>query len=253
MALKCKNCGGDCKPTSNGEYECTCCGASFGKDDLMPKQKKAAETNDNGGIDVFDKNINGILEIRCAGQKGSWSGSGYIVSNNGYAITNAHVAADDVDGKPCKQMVVKVCNQAIPATVIALADDKAGHGNGVDLALIKMAQMPRDAVALEFEDFNNVRNGEKVYVIGNSLGYGTCITSGIVSDRLRNVNGNMLLMTDCAVNPGNSGGPMFNEKGLIIGTIVSGIDGAEGMNFAIPENIVQDFLLAVKNKFNIRF
>ena len=52
----------------------------------------------------------------------------------------------------------------------------------------------------------------------------------------------MLLMTDCAVNGGNSGGPMFDEKGLIIGTIVSGITGAEGMNFAIPANTVIDFV-----------
>ena len=73
---------------------------------------------------------------------------------------------------------------------------------GVDLALLKLSKMPFRAKVLEFEDFSNVRIGEPVFVIGNSLGYGTCITSGIVSDKERNVNGKMLLMTDCAVNGG---------------------------------------------------
>jgi S1-C subfamily serine protease len=68
------------------------------------------------------------------------------------------------------------------------------------------------------------------------------MTSGIVSDKLRNVNGKNLLMTDCAVNGGNSGGPMFNSSGKVIAVIVSGITGAEGMNFAIPSDKVLNFI-----------
>ena len=56
------------------------------------------------------------------------------------------------------------------------------------------------------------------------------------------VEGNKLLMTDCAVNSGNSGGPIFNESGRVIGAIVSGMSGAEGMNFAIPADAVINFM-----------
>ena len=263
MAVKCIQCGGPCTEIGNGEYECQFCGSTFSKEELAPvpvKQPAPAPiaNNNDSGANVFEKNINGILEIACAGKKGSWSGSGYIISCNGYAITNAHVAADDVDGQPCQKIVVRVCGQTIPASVVALADDKAGHGSGIDLAIIKLAHLPAGVTPLAFESLSNIRNGEPVFVIGNSLGEGTCITSGIVSDKARNVNGKTFIMTDCAVNGGNSGGPIFDRKGLIIGTITlqgRAHDGgdAEGMNYAIPANVVQMFVEQVQRRFNIRF
>lgn len=246
--VKCIYCGAPCNETGSGKYECPFCGATFDAEQLTPKSvKNTTPVKGEGGADVFEKNINGILEISCLSRSGSWSGSGYIVSPSGYAITNAHVAADDVDGKPCSKMMVTVCGKNIPATVVSLADDKAGNGNGDDLALIKLAQMPAGAIALTFEDSTKIRNGEPVYVIGNSLGRGTCITSGIVSDKSRVIRNKPYIMTDCAVNGGNSGGPIFDEKGYVIGTINMqgrGYDGAdaEGMNYAIPANIVLDFL-----------
>ena len=113
---------------------------------------------------------------------------------------------------------------------------------GVDLAVIKLSRVPAGAKVVQFENCDNVRIGESVFVIGNSFGHGTCITAGTVSDRLRNVNGKMLMMTDCAINGGNSGGPIFNEKGLVIAAVVSGITSAEGMNFAIPSSTILRFL-----------
>lgn len=247
MGYTCKKCGGPCSDVGGGRFECQFCGSTFERSDFGGGSGGSAPaTKASSGADVFEQNINGILEISCIGKDGAWSGSGYIVSRAGFAITNAHVAAND-DGTPCTRITVKVCNQKIPATVVALADDRAGSGSGVDLAIIRLSQMPYNAKALTLENSDNIRNGEAVYVIGNSLGHGTCITSGIVSDKLRNVNGKMLIMTDCAVNGGNSGGPIFNQKGLVIGTIVSqgrthnGSD-AEGMNYAIPANTVSAFL-----------
>lgn len=259
MAVKCIHCGGPCDEIGNEEYECQFCGSTFSKAELAPAAVKQPQpvAGNNDGADVFEKNINGILEISCVGKQGAWSGSGYIISQNGYAITNAHVAADDVDGKPCQKMVVRVCNQSVSASVIALADDKAGHGSGIDLAIIKLDKMPVGATALAFEDSDRLRNGEPVFVIGNSLGQGTCITSGIVSDKARNVNGKTFIMTDCAVNGGNSGGPIFDKNGLVIGTITlqgrthNGTD-AEGMNYAIPINVVKLFVEQVRTRFGIR-
>ena len=242
--MKCKQCGGPCRDLGNGKIECEYCGSVFSNEDLASTSIKTVKQV-NSGTDVFDKNINGVLEIRCSGLKSRWSGSGYIISKSGYAITNAHVAAED-SGEPCKDIIVSVSGQSVPATVVALADDKAGSGRGIDLAIIKLSSMPRLAAALSFAS-SDAKNGETVFAIGNSLGEGTCITRGIVSDKLRDVNGKKFIMTDCAVNGGNSGGPLFNAQGLVIGTITlqgrthNGAD-AEGMNYAIPAETVKRFI-----------
>ena len=262
MAIKCKNCGGDCVRNRNGLFVCQCCGATADAEDISRSSGKSTTSPQDStwsGADVFEKNIGGTLEIVCEGKNGSWSGSGYLFSENGYAITNAHVAAENTTGQPCTKMIVRVCDQSIPAKVVALADDRAGHGNGVDLALIQLTSFPRGGKALTLASSANVRNGEPVFVIGNSFGEGACITSGIVSDRAREIDGQAFIMTDCAVNPGNSGGPIFNKNGEVIGTITlqgrnphNGSD-AEGMNYAIPSDVVKQFINYVQNKAGVLF
>lgn len=249
MVTKCVYCGGMCEDKGGGFYECRYCGSTFmGEASTNASaEAKPASSAGVGGADVFEQNINGILEISCMGKDGMWSGSGYLISASGYAITNAHVAAEEGSGKPCQKIAVRLCNRVVAATVVALADNKAGAGNGIDLALIKLAALPSGATPLKFEDSDKLRNGEPVFVIGNSLGQGTCITSGIISDKSRDINGKKFIMTDCAVNGGNSGGPIFNHSGLVIGTITlqgrthTGSD-AEGMNYAIPANVVKKFI-----------
>ncbi len=135
-----------------------------------------------------------------------------------------------------------MAGQEMSARIIALGDNQGGHGSGVDLALLELEHVPFNAKVIQLANFENVKIGENVYVIGNSMGYGTCITGGIVSDKKRNVNGKMLMMTDCAINGGNSGGPIFNESGVAIGVIVSSIRDAEGMNFAIPLDTTISFI-----------
>lgn len=245
---KCKICGGACTLVG-GIYQCDCCGATFSEDDFASRphfEKGVVQTNRDVGADLFDRVRNGVLEINCQGKNTAWCGSGYLVSPRGYAITNAHVAADQ-DGQPCKNISVNLCGKQIAAKVVALADDQAGRGSGADLAIIRLATLPNEAVVLSLADFNQVHTGERVFVLGNSLGDGTCITSGIVSDRSRKINGKMLLMTDCAINGGNSGGPIFNAEGKVIGTICSSRiqnDGkdTEGMNYAVPIDIVEAFI-----------
>jgi len=258
MTEVCKNCGGDLKPIDGG-YRCIYCGKKYGSlDELRPKATaRSAVSNYSFGVpveqraehgaDVFASNVNGVLEITWTDSLYRHSGSGFLISTDGFAVTNTHVVTHE-NGQSCQRVNVRICGENTYADVIRLGDNKHGSGTGVDLALIKLHHVPANAKVIRFENFDNVRIGESVFVIGNSLGYGTCITGGIVSDRLRNVNGKMLLMTDCAVNGGNSGGPIFNERGLAIGAIVSGITSAEGMNFAIPSSTIGFFLKTAANE-----
>lgn len=234
---KCNTCGGSTVLLDNDTYRCLYCGNEYNiHNSTTPRVSKvsttATEKKDNG-VDVFEMNIDGVLEISWSDEHSTYSGSGFLISKDGYALTNTHVVTH-ANGKSCGEVTVSIKGQQLRASVVKLGDNQHGNGNGIDLALIKLEHIPVNAKALTFENFDNVRIGERVFVVGNSLGYGTCITSGIVSDKCREVDGQMLLMTDCAVNGGNSGGPMFNENGRVIGVIVSGITGAEGMNFAIP-------------------
>jgi S1-C subfamily serine protease len=250
MLELCRQCGADLKKDGVG-YKCTCCGAKYESLSELHPEREVSPASCGGeytniqqfgsGVDVFDMNIKSVLEITWNDESSTHSGSGFLVSAGGYAVTNAHVVTYE-NGKSCGKVNVKLGGESLTASVIKLGDNKHGSGKGTDLAVIKLDRMPAGASVVSFGDFNYVRNGERVFVIGNSLGYGTCITSGIVSDRARNVGGKTLIMTDCPVNSGNSGGPMVNERGLVIGAIVSGMAGAEGMNFAIPSNTVLEFL-----------
>lgn len=239
--MRCKICNGECENIGGGKVRCLFCGNTFSAESVGASPRSSVAEKRDSGASVFEENIGGILEISWQDEKYIHSGSGFLVRRDGYAVTNTHVVTHE-SGRSCGTVSVKLCGKSMQASVVALGDDRHGEGKGVDLALVKLQTVPFGAKVLQFEDFSNVRIGEQVYVIGNSLGYGTCITSGIVSDKARPVDGHMLLMTDCAVNGGNSGGPIFNGSGKVIGAIVSGIDRAEGMNFAIPSSTVLEFL-----------
>lgn len=170
--------------------------------------------------------------------------SGYLISSNGYAITNSHAVSLE-NGKSCGQCTVKIADESISAKVVAMGtEDNSKHCSNLDLALIKLSRVPDKATPVKFGEYEKIRTGERIFIIGNSLGEGTCITSGIVSDKNRHGQ----LMYDCPTNPGNSGGPVFNSDGLVIGTHVAGKkDKVQGMNYAIPCNAVIEFLNKIKN------
>ena len=241
--MRCKSCGGECTAVSPTLYRCRYCGDEVTVDAAsvqapVPEAPAPAEAS---GVSVYNKNINGILELTWQEAFIIHFGSGYLIDDKGTAVTNTHVVVDGKK-KAVKNLVATVNGEKVRASIEVLGDDNGGLGKGVDLALVRLERVPKGVTPLEFEDFENVKIGEKVYIIGNSEGEGTCITEGIVSDRLRPVNGKQLLMTDCAVNPGNSGGPVFNEKGKVIGTVVSYRPDAKGMNYVIPSDTVQKFL-----------
>ena len=245
--MECNNCGGILKLIGEDcgvkTYVCPCCGGKTEIEVKKPEiETKSFKVETKSGESVFNDNIDSIVEIYCDLGNGSMSsGSGYIISRRGEIITNTHVVADE-DKKACKNVFVKINGRRYDATVLRLGDDNGGSGRGVDLALLELDSVI-ETKPVEFGSIEDVHNGMRVYTIGNSLGQGTCITSGIVSDRNRVLyDGKTYIMTDCSINPGNSGGALFNDEGKVVGTIVSGITNAEGMNFAIPVNTVLRFI-----------
>lgn len=231
----CKGCG-----MNVASKVCPYCGTTLIEQVKNSSVATSALISD-GGEDVFDSTIAGVLEI----ETNRSSGSGFLISRSGYALTNTHVVVDDKK-KACSKLSVKINGAKIPAKVVLLGDDKGGEGNGIDLAIIKLDYVPAGAIALTLEDSQKVRNGERVFAIGNSQGDGTCITNGIVSDKSRLFFGKRYIMTDCAINPGNSGGPLLNADGKVIGVNVmvrlnrSGVM-ADGMKYAIPSNEAKRF------------
>ena len=159
-------------------------------------------------------------------------GSGFIISTDGFVLTNAHVveAADEITVKLNDKREFK-------AKVI-------GSDRRTDIALLKIeaAGLP----AVKFGDPNKLKVGEWVIAIGSPFGFENSVTAGIVSAKGRSLpqeNFVPFIQTDAAVNPGNSGGPLFNMRGEVIGInsqIYSRTGGFMGLSFAIPIDVAND-------------
>ncbi|MCC7080179.1 MAG: DegQ family serine endoprotease [Burkholderiales bacterium] len=159
-------------------------------------------------------------------------GSGFIISADGYVLTNAHVveAADEITVKLNDKREFK-------AKVI-------GSDRKTDIALLKIDATGLPAV--QIGDPSKVKVGEWVIAIGSPFGFESTVTAGIVSAKGRSLpqeNFVPFIQTDVAVNPGNSGGPLFNLRGEVIGVnsqIYSRTGGFMGLSFAIPIDVAMD-------------
>ena len=194
------------------------------------------------GEELYDSAIGGVVEIYAYDVEGEGaSSSGFAISEKGFVLTNAHAVLNE-EGEVYNNIVVKNKDGEFRAFAIAVGKPADGINDSIDLCLLYVHGL--NAKPSPLGDVSKIRNGQKVYLIGNSLGSGTCITSGIISDKERAIEGLSYpyIMTDAAANPGNSGGPLYNAYGEIIGVLVAGIDGAKGMNYAIPASIVELFL-----------
>lgn len=159
-------------------------------------------------------------------------GSGFLISSDGYILTNAHVV-DDVD-----EVTVKLNDKReFRAKVI-------GSDARTDVALIKINadNLPRVTIG----DPNRLKVGEWVLAIGAPFGFENSVTAGIVSAKGRSLpdeNYVPFIQTDAAVNPGNSGGPLFNLRGEVVGInsqIISRNGGYMGLSFSIPIDVAMD-------------
>jgi serine protease Do len=159
-------------------------------------------------------------------------GSGFIVSTDGYILTNAHVvdAADEV--------IVKLSDKREFKAKVIGADKRT------DVALIKIEASGLPSVRLG--DPSRLRVGEWVVAIGSPFGFESTVTAGIVSAKGRSLpqeNFVPFIQTDVAINPGNSGGPLFNMKGEVVGInsqIYSRTGGFMGLSFAIPIDVAME-------------
>ena len=172
-------------------------------------------------------------------------GTGIVVSENGYILSNSHVT-----GEKYSTCYVTVDENTYKGTVV-WSDVE------LDLSIVKI--MANKLTYVQFGDSKNLRVGETTYAIGNPIGYEfrRTVTSGIISALNRTIKIDEdnstsyisdLIQTDATINPGNSGGPLINAKGEVIGINTVKITSAEGIGFAIPINVIKPVVESFKTK-----
>ena len=190
----------------------------------------------NTGEGILDTNATENLNL----------GTGVIVSDNGYIVTNWHLAGNKYS-----------------SCYVTLEDGTVYNGNTVwadsdlDLAIVKIATKGLKYMALG--DSEHIRVGDEVYAIGNPIGieFQRTVTSGIISGLNRTIKIEEkntysymedLIQTDASINQGNSGGPLINRKGEVIGINSVKIESAEGIGFAVPINIIKPIIESFTSK-----
>lgn len=165
-------------------------------------------------------------------------GSGFVISADGYILTNNHV----VDG--ADEIKVKFADGK------ELKGELKGSDAKLDLALIKITSADKLPVAA-LGDSDEIEVGEWVMAIGNPFGLSETVTAGIVSAKGRVIGSGPyddFIQTDASINPGNSGGPLFNAKGEVVGINTAIIAGGQGIGFAIPVNMAKSIIPQLKDK-----
>ncbi|MCF3640989.1 DegQ family serine endoprotease [Rhizobium sp. TRM95111] len=166
-------------------------------------------------------------------------GSGFVIDPTGFIVTNNHVieGADDIE--------VNFANGSKLKAKLIGTDPKT------DLALLKV-EPASPLIAVPFGDSRRMRIGDWVMAIGNPFGLGGSVTVGIISARGRNINAgpyDNFIQTDAAINRGNSGGPLFNMQGEVIGintAIISPSGGSIGIGFSVPTELAENVVMQLK-------
>jgi len=169
------------------------------------------------------------------GEKVNSLGSGFVIDPAGYVVTNNHVieGADAIE-------VIFPNGSKLKATLV-------GTDTKTDLSVLKV-EPKAPLKAVKFGDSRSMRIGDWVMAVGNPFGLGGSLTVGVISARGRNINAgpyDNFIQTDAAINKGNSGGPLFNMKGEVIGintAIISPSGGSIGIGFAVPTELAQNIV-----------
>jgi S1-C subfamily serine protease len=197
--------------------------------DANDREQAALDAYSRVVVDVSARIRPAVVNLRTGRRNQSSSGSGVIFTENGLILTNQHVVQDSqlirvrfVDG-----------SEGIAETL--------GVDSSTDLAVIQMKAFP--GAFAKFGRSSTLRVGQLVMAIGSPLGFESTVTAGVISAlgrSLRSVTGyviNDVIQTDAALNPGNSGGPLLDSAGSIIGINTAAIQPAQGLCFAVPIDI----------------
>lgn len=167
-------------------------------------------------------------------------GSGFIINDRGYCVTNYHVIEKET------RLAVVIFDKTDAGDFVKrrITEVKILAMNPYfDLALLQIPPVEGfklTTVALAPD--TNQKEGDTVFAIGNPLGLDRSVSQGIISTRARNFDGITYIQTTAEINPGNSGGPLFNSRGEVIGVTNMKLEGGEGLGFAIPISYVKHFL-----------
>src|SRR5206468_709724 len=198
-----------------------------------PGETEALDAFSNAVIKVADAMRPAVVNLRGMGRR-SGSGSGVLFTPDGFLLTNHHV----VRGQP--RVRVRLSDgQELSGRVV-------GNDPWTDLAVVQAesAKLPY----AQFGDSAKLRVGQLVVAIGSPLGFESTVTAGVVSAlgrTLRSITGHLVdgvIQTDAALNPGNSGGPLVDSRGHVIGINTAIIQPAQGICFAIPINMAKHIL-----------
>ncbi len=173
-------------------------------------------------------------------------GSGFIISADGYVVTNYHVVE--------KADIIRVNIEGNNGKAESFVASVVGTDPETDLALLKL-DAKRDLPYIQFGDSDALEVGEWVMAIGNPFGLDHTITAGIVSAKGRNIRSGPFdnyIQTDASINPGNSGGPLINDKGLVIGINTAIIARGQGIGFAIPSDMAKRIITQLQTDKKVR-
>lgn len=221
------------------KYGCNACLEVFStKNDFLEKERNSKINNKSNILspnEIFKRNINNIISIRCNHNDSIKCGTGILIGN-GYVLTNKHVVLDSNDNDD----------------IIDLCDTFIGMGEFISSCELEFVYADKDNdIALLHSDklegkisFSNdsIETGDVIYAIGNSKGYGLCIVNGLVSDNARIINKKEYIMVSAPTTKGNSGGPLLNSYGDLVGMITMGDSVIQTMNYAIPVSTLVNFI-----------
>lgn len=201
----------------------------------FPPQSHAENLKEISLEGLFKEHVDSVVLIGSMYKKKNRLGTGFIVSDNGLIVTNAHLV------KPSQKIIVKLHGAEIfhPAELISVDKKK-------DIALLKVDL--KDLPAVRMGNSGGVQIGQRVVTIGNPLGLESSIADGLISSWRDFSEGFKMLQISVPLSEGSSGGPLFDLDGKVVGMTTSSSEKGQNLNFAVPVNDIKSFLSKTKYK-----